>query len=244
MVAKKALVIVGLVLAGPLAGDLGAQLPDEYTNLQVFPEDIDQRTLINYMRSFAIGLGVRCTHCHVGEEGQPLSTYDFASDDKVTKRKARVMIEMVMAINERHLEELPEREEDIEVTCATCHRGLPAPRILEDVLMEAYADGGVAGLIERYRTLRERYYGTYSFDFTEHRLNEVANRVSDTSLADATTVLELNQEFFAGSAHIEYLMGEVLLASGDAGAATAKFERALELDPNHRGALRRLQQSN
>jgi hypothetical protein len=48
-------------------------------------------------------LGVRCSHCHMGEESDPLETYDFASDDKLLKRKAREMIRMMQAINGPHL---------------------------------------------------------------------------------------------------------------------------------------------
>ena len=33
------------------------------------------------MPGFTRALGVRCSYCHVGEEGESLSTYDFASDD-------------------------------------------------------------------------------------------------------------------------------------------------------------------
>ncbi len=47
------------------------------------------RQVINVMRGFAMGLGVRCEHCHVGEPGQPLGSFDFVSDEKPTKEKAR-----------------------------------------------------------------------------------------------------------------------------------------------------------
>ncbi len=82
--------------------------PDSFTNLQVLPEDIGTRQLIGTMRSFALGLGVRCTFCHVGEEGQPLATYDFAADDKPQKLKAREMVRMVRSINIDHLASLEE----------------------------------------------------------------------------------------------------------------------------------------
>src|SRR5215472_17907887 len=103
-----------LVLAVLLAGttQLPAQgkfPPDSFTNLKVLPKNITQRELITTMRGFALGLGVRCTYCHVGKEGQPLDSVNFKSDEKRTKRAARVMMHMVMHINEEHLADVPDR---------------------------------------------------------------------------------------------------------------------------------------
>ncbi len=219
-----------------------AQLPDEFTNLKVLPEDIDQRTLINYMRTFSIGLGVRCSTCHVGEEGQDLSEYDFASDDKEMKETTRVMMRMVQAINGDHLTEVENRDESNEVTCATCHRGVSTPRMLPDVLAQVYTEEGIDATVSQYREMRDRYYGSYSYDFGEGNLNELANTVSNSSLDDAMAILQLNDEFFPNSAGIHYLMGEVLLAKDDRDGALAKFRRAVEIWPQHRNAQRRIQE--
>ena len=89
---NRSLSLVALI-AGVGALPLRAQFPpDSLVNLQVLPEDIEVRELIGTMRGFALGLGVRCEHCHVGEEGQPLSTFDFPADEKPTKAKAREML--------------------------------------------------------------------------------------------------------------------------------------------------------
>lgn len=241
---KTALMAAAFTLTGTSA--VSAQLPEEFTNLEVLPEDIDQRTLINYMRSFAIGLGVRCTFCHVGEEGQPLSTYDFAADDKETKLRARVMLRMVQAINEDHLTEIENHDESTEVTCATCHRGLSTPRMLEDQLALTYNEAGIDSTVAQYRSIREQYYGTYSYDFTESVLNTLAGTVSnasnDTALDDAMTVLQLNQEFFPRSAQIHFLMGEVNMGQDDTEAAIEHYRAALEIFPNFRPAQQRLNQ--
>src|SRR5262245_14625530 len=42
-----------------------------HKNLKVFPQDISGPNLISNMKGFAQALGVRCTYCHVGEEGKP-----------------------------------------------------------------------------------------------------------------------------------------------------------------------------
>jgi ferredoxin len=85
------------------------------------------------MRGFTRALGVRCTHCHVGIEAQPLETMDFVADTKATKQTARQMIRMLQAINGEHLARLDERSDPpVGVTCATCHRGIRRPRPLQD----------------------------------------------------------------------------------------------------------------
>jgi photosynthetic reaction center cytochrome c subunit len=96
-----------------------------YKNLQVLSKDITRDQLISNMKFFAQSLGVRCTHCHVGEEGKPLSTFDFASDAKPRKQTARAMLRMVHKINQ---EEFGVKEfKDVKVTCYTCHRGSTKP---------------------------------------------------------------------------------------------------------------------
>ena len=119
-------------------------VPPDPTNLQVLPKDIDKAQLVQTMRSFTQALGVRCPFCHVGEEGQPLDTFNFASDAKEEKAAARKMIRMVTDINDKSLkdidahgehgeaEEREEHEQEQEnegpkVTCYTCHRGEQHP---------------------------------------------------------------------------------------------------------------------
>jgi hypothetical protein len=97
-----------------------------FKNLKVFPKDISRADLLANMKFFSQSLGVRCTHCHVGTEGQPLSTFDFASDAKDKKQTARAMLAMVKMLNEKTLPAatgLP----DAKVTCFTCHRGSTKP---------------------------------------------------------------------------------------------------------------------
>jgi photosynthetic reaction center cytochrome c subunit len=103
--------------------------PPDPTNLQVFPKDVSKRDLINAMRSFTRGLGVRCEFCHVGE-GNDLSKFDFASDEKRQKKNTRVMMTMTRDINAR-LANIPEPRpaDTLAVSCYTCHRGQQKPLI-------------------------------------------------------------------------------------------------------------------
>ena len=75
-----------------------------FKNLKVFPKDVSRADLLSNMKFFSQSLGVRCTYCHVGEEGKPLSTFDFASDAKDHKSIARDMIradDSVILLHER-----------------------------------------------------------------------------------------------------------------------------------------------
>ena len=97
----------------------------QFKNLQVFPKDITRDQLMSNMKGFSQALGVRCVHCHVGEEGKPLSTFDFASDAKWQKQVARKMLTMVHRINS---EDFGVKDfKDVKVTCFTCHRGATKP---------------------------------------------------------------------------------------------------------------------
>ena len=102
-----------------------ANAPPAFKNLQVFPKDITREQLTQNMKFFAQSLGVRCSHCHVGEEGKPLSTYDFASDAKPDKLVARKMLTMVHRINSEDFGVKDPKK--VKVTCYTCHRGSHHP---------------------------------------------------------------------------------------------------------------------
>ena len=77
------------------------------------------------MKLFSQSLGVRCTFCHVGQEGAPLSTLDFASDAKQHKVIAREMLRMAHRLNT----DLPGITGDpsARINCYTCHRGSQKP---------------------------------------------------------------------------------------------------------------------
>ena len=70
--------------------------------------------VIQIMRTFTAGLGVKCDFCHAGR--------DFASDENPKKEIARHMISMSMEINSK----FPDGK--MHVTCYTCHRGEQEPK--------------------------------------------------------------------------------------------------------------------
>ncbi len=242
-VVSLAIVISAAALGAPLPA--AAQIPEEFTNLQVLPEDIGRQELIAVMRGNALGLGVRCHYCHVGEEGQPFSEYDFASDEKLTKRKARFMLRLVRYLNEERLPELAavgERADPpVRVTCETCHGGKPVPRPIGEVLTHAIETDGIDAAVEKYRRLREEFYGSAAYDFSELSLQLIADDVSRDDAAAAKRLIELNLEFYPESVNSLLALGRLELREGNREAARAAVNRALELAPDHPQARRLLE---
>lgn len=213
-------------------GEGAAQIPDEFTNLEVLPEDIGRRELVATMRGFAGALGVRCNHCHVGEDPNDLEGYDFASDDKETKRVARAMMRMVSEINGRLLPETG-RENLLEVKCITCHGGIDKPQTLHDALLATYEEEGVDAAVAEYRRLRETYYGSAAYDFSPRSLNQLTETLAQSGDLDAALVMvRLNLEHYPDAAHLHFLEGQVLVAKGDTEAGVRSIERAIELAPD------------
>ena len=103
--------------------------PARISNAKVLPADIGADRLRSTMVGFSRSLGVRCTFCHVGTEGQPLSTFDFASDARPHKELARGMIRMTQRLNRELLPGIVGESESgrPRVTCFTCHRGSEHP---------------------------------------------------------------------------------------------------------------------
>jgi Photosynthetic reaction centre cytochrome C subunit len=87
-------------------------------NLKVLHGIHSRDQLLNVMRGFTEALGVKCEFCH--------NTDNFASDEKIQKRTARVMIRMVANIDGSYLDG-PQMEK---VTCFTCHRGASIPKLV------------------------------------------------------------------------------------------------------------------
>jgi tetratricopeptide (TPR) repeat protein len=222
-----------LLLATASAHAQGKFPPESLKNLQAMPEGTTVQQLVEAMRGFTRALGVRCTHCHVGSEGQPLETMDFAADTKAAKTTARQMIRMVQAINGQHLARLAERADpNVTVSCATCHRGITRPRSLIDELLLAYRKGGATAAAARFRELRERYYGDDAYDFGDVALTEVANVAQEGGdLPGALLLLELNVELLPQSWFGYWMLAEMRDEAGQTGAAITALERAVALKP-------------
>jgi hypothetical protein len=208
-----------------------AQIPDEFTNLEVLPKDIGKRQLVILMRNFSVALGVRCDHCHAAKEpgSQEL---DFASDKPETKKVARAMMAMTGEINNK-LMPATGRESTNQVRCVTCHRGVTKPQALSLILLDVADADGVDAALAKYREMRAEYYGQGAYDFGGATLSEVAQVLAQDrgDLEGAIEVMELNAEMNPEGALVHMMLGQLYALEGNATAARASLERCLELDP-------------
>lgn len=230
-----------------MSASLSAQVagkfpPDSLINTKVIPRTTPVAQVVGTMRNVTQALGVRCQYCHVGQEGQPLAQFDFASDEKKHKLVARQMMLMVQDIN-RRLDTLPERgTPPVVVACATCHRGVTRPIPLFTIVGEAAVAVNADSAIRAYRALRQRYYGRDAYDFSESALNIAAFRTARGGKPDeGLALLRLNEELFPNSSGMSVFRGNILLMKGDTSAAAAAFREAVRRDTTNgeaRGRLR------
>lgn len=213
-----------------------AQIPDKFTNLKVLPKDVSKRELMDTMKGFTRALGVRCESCHVGDPQKGFSSFDFPSDDKENKKTARLMMQMVHDVNTNYVDKVegdPARK--VKVECITCHHGQHRPRMLADVLSDVLERDGLDSTVARYHELRDEYYGSFTYDFTDEPLSEVAEGQAEAGeFGNAITLLKLNLEMNPESPFVMYQLGEAYAASGDTAKAVEQLESCQKVMPNPR----------
>ena len=227
----KWIVLVGFLLLCSLP--VSAQFPDKFTNLKVLPKDISRQELQSTMRGFAFALNVRCEHCHVEKAGGKKFEMDFAADDKEAKKTARVMLEMVAAINRDYISKVT-KTPPIQVQCVTCHHGLTQPRTLNSVLAETIDQKGIDSAVAQYHDLRQKYYGSGQYDFGETSLNQLTESLlAQKKNKEALTIMEMsfdsNHPDSVWSYHMLAMTHEV---NGQTEKAIADYRKVLELHPD------------
>ena len=215
--------------------------PDKGKNLQVLPKDFSAERLRAVMKGFTRSLGVRCSHCHVGQEGKPLSTFDFASDQNPNKDRAREMYRMLGDIN-GHLKKIqPSGPKRVNMWCHTCHQGKPRPTTLAEELDFAREQGGVSAALARYHELRRRFEDKGAYDFSESALNEYGDdRLEAKDFDVAIAFLRVNTVEHPGSGDAWDRLGEAYLAAGKKELARIAYSKSLELNPDNANALAKL----
>jgi len=226
----------------PAGGGQRGGGPPPMSNLQIFPKDTPREQVLATMQAFTQALGVQCNYCHV-QEGRG-GRNDMASDEKPTKKAARGMILLVREIREK----LPpavgkSAEATTQVGCATCHRGIPNPKQITDIVAEGSTAGGATAGLAKYKELREKFYGSSAYDFSENSLLTAAQRANAASKADdALAYLQANLDYNPKSSRSYLMMSLIHNAKGDKAAAIKDLEKAVELDPNNAQAKAQLQQ--
>ena len=165
---------------GGVQGGGGAGQVPTPKNLQFFPKDFTGQQILPIMQNFNAALGVNCTYCHNSEPPVDNPKNDFASDEKETKKKARVMLAMARDVNMKLQAELGKPAAELtNVQCVTCHRGVAIPKQLVTIMTETAAKEGVNKAIAQYQDLRKQYFGAQAYDFTDVTLFNAANAVTD-----------------------------------------------------------------
>lgn len=238
------LALIALLAAAAAAPAARAQThwswPEKSKNLKVLPKSTTAEQLQGTMVGFTRSLGVRCNYCHVGEEGKPLDTYDFASDKVPKKDVARGMLRMVEKVQKELVLIQPAKSERVNVGCVTCHHGRPLPMTLAEELTRVYATGGADSTIAHYRALRDRFYGSGSYDFREGSLIDVANAAMKRDPKGAVAILNVDAEFYPESSAVHGALGGAYLAAADTARAVAHYEKAVTLEPRNQAAQKML----
>jgi tetratricopeptide (TPR) repeat protein len=115
----------------------------------------------------------------------------------------------------------------------TCHRGVPIPKQLTEVILQTLNASGAAAAVAQYRELRNQFYGRQSYDFGEETLLTVAQQVTQRKPDDAIALLKLNLEFYPKSSRGLSALAFAYTRKLDDASAIATLEKALELDPDN-----------
>jgi len=126
--AQAAAPAAGQAPAGPPMDIKGKTAAQFYKNIKVL-NDIPAVEVHPAMEYIMVGLGVGCAYCH--------DVRHFDNDDKPQKRTARNMIQMTLALNSTVF------DNQVRVTCFTCHRGLAIPAASPVLAPEKGPDGPV-----------------------------------------------------------------------------------------------------
>src|SRR2546426_3573787 len=207
------LVTVAISAQAPQGGGRAGgapQLPAP-KNLTFFPKDFTAQQILPVMQNFNAALGVNCGYCHVFD-GPPITNpkNDFASDEKETKKKARVMLVMARDVNMKLQAELGKPAAELtNVQCVTCHRGVAIPKQLVTIMTETAAKEGVNKALAQYQDLRKQYYGAQAYDFSDFTLFTAATAsLAANKPDDALAFAQLNIGYHANSARSYQVMAQ------------------------------------
>lgn len=226
-----AIIVSSLGVAG--SGAQEWSWPEKPQNLQKLPKDWPGERLAPVMRGFTRALGVRCSHCHVGEEGQPLSTFDFASDANPNKDRARAMLDILGAVNDILETIEPSGETRVNMWCHTCHRGRPRPLTLAEELSEEYRRAGIEAAIARYHSLKEELYGQGAFAFVPSELDRFGNGLLEEDPEGGIEILRLNTTEHPESVGSWVSLGDAYAGRGRIDEAERSYRKARSLDPEN-----------
>jgi len=108
------------ILKKEIAGRDSQPAGQVFKNVQI-NKDTPAVGFLNAMNAYGNALSVGCTFCHVQDK--------WDDDSRPGKKTARIMLQMVAAINTEQLSKLPPNRtgQTPRIGCTTCHRGNQQP---------------------------------------------------------------------------------------------------------------------
>jgi tetratricopeptide (TPR) repeat protein len=193
--------------------------------------------LMPLMQEFTQALGVQCQYCHSAERG--------SGQPEPRKDIARQMMAMTTELNAKVQAATGKPAgEAARVQCVTCHRGVPIPRQLSEIVTRTINEKGVAAAVEQYRGLHKQFYGRAAYDFGENTLLNIAQIAVQRGRADdSIALLKLNLEIYPQSANSYGALAYAYTRKFDDATAMMYLEKALEIEPGNgviRGQLEQL----
>jgi hypothetical protein len=199
-----------------------------------------------YMRTIAAALGVECGYCHGGRGGNTPAATPMTSAGRPRVEVAREMFLMVDRLNATVQEATGKPATEVtRVTCATCHRGVPIPMQIGDIVWQAALKQGADAAVAQYRELRSQFFGRQAYDFGEQALIPVTERLANVRPDAAVALLRMNIDFHPDSVQSRISLAYALTRARDYQGAIAALREALRLDPANgvaKGMLAQLDQ--
>jgi hypothetical protein len=231
--------------ATPAAESGQAPAPPAPRRPSALPPGVDRMA---YMQTVVSALGVDCGYCHAGRGGNtPASSADtVTATGKQRAEVARDMFLMVDQLNEQ-VQKITGKapNEGTRVSCASCHRGVPIPKQIGDIMWQTAMKQGGDAAVAQYRDLRSRFYGRQAYDFGEQALIPIAERLANIKADAAVALMRMNIDFHPESVQSRITLAYSLVRARDYQGAIASLKEALQIDPNNgvaKGMLSQLDQ--
>lgn len=190
---------------------------------------------ISQMPAIAAALGVKCQYCHSAKRGSGIP--------EPKKEIAKAMMAMTDEINTRLVAAVgKEAAQTTSIRCAYCHRGVPIPKPITDIVWQTIREKGVVAATDQYRELRKDFYGRNTYDFGEEPLAMLANQLASYKPDDAIALASLNLEFYPKSVNTLVAMSNALTRKHEDDDAIAMLEKAVSFEPENGVVRGRLEQ--
>jgi hypothetical protein len=205
----------------------------------VLPPGVDRLRL---MQTVAAALGVECAFClaNLDRRGRPTP---LTSSGKPRMEVAREMFLMVDAINMQVQTATDKTAADAtRVQCVTCHRGVPIPKQLSEILTQTALKQEPDAVAAQYHELRAQFYGRQAYDFSEPALVAIGERLAAVRPNAGVALMQATLEHYPQSSVVYTVLGMAQSNASEYQGAIESLRKALALNPQNNIARGRLAQ--